>query len=229
MKTFGLVLLLVVSVAFIAASYVPKVREYRSLPLEKLIAEIEGHEQRIAALKQEILMSDRPDVGAELSVHVKAVPALQREIFVKRYRIESFAWFFAFLSFILLVWSRAKRVFSGRSVTRDEVLKDLAIDEAPPKEMYTDEWEFQQRTEGAFKTRKEAIEWLKTDPTLKCDYCGSRLRSTMTGKRESVQLVTFYKKVPEGAKDLRMVLGTFWITNAATELKCPGCGKLVKR
>ena len=83
--------------------------------------------------------------------------------------------------------------------------------------------------DGGFKTKKEAVDWLKLDPTLKCDYCGARLRSTMTGKREAVQLITFYKKVPPGAKDLRVVMGSYWFANAASELKCPSCNRLVKR
>jgi hypothetical protein len=99
----------------------------------------------------------------------------------------------------------------------------------PPREIYSDEWEFGRQHEGGFVSRDEAISWLRKDPLKRCEYCGGEMTPTSAGKREGIELVTFYKKVPEGARDLRVVLGSFWFVKAASELKCEGCERVVRR
>jgi hypothetical protein len=99
----------------------------------------------------------------------------------------------------------------------------------PPRDVYSDEWEFGRQHEGSFVSRDEAIAWLKKDPLKQCEYCGGEMKPTAGGPREGIELVTFYKKVPEGARDLRVVLGSYWFVKAAPELKCEGCERVVRR
>lgn len=99
----------------------------------------------------------------------------------------------------------------------------------PPRELYSDEFEFDRQHEGGFPSRDEAISALQRDPLKQCEYCGGEMNPTAGGAREGIELVTFYKKVPEGARDLRVVLGTFWFVKAASELKCEGCERVVRR
>ncbi|HLG18618.1 MAG TPA: hypothetical protein VI895_02240 [Bdellovibrionota bacterium] len=103
------------------------------------------------------------------------------------------------------------------------------VNEAPPKEEYVDDWEFRRKSEGGFKTREDAVEWLLQDPLRKCDYCGAELKASFEGDRDAVQLVTYYKKVPEGAKDLRIVLDSLWFARFASELKCSSCERVIRR
>ena len=49
------------------------------------------------------------------------------------------------------------------------------------------------------------------------------------GIHDEIQLITFYKKVPEGAKDLRIIWGALWFVNAAPELQCGNCAHKVLR
>ena len=134
------------------------------------------------------------------------------------------------LGFCLLLISNV----AGRAQVqqrKEEKEPEITIDvpEAPPREEYVDPYEFQTRSEGGFKTREEAVRWLLRDPLLTCDYCDSKLRSTFEGDREALELVTFYKRVPEGARDMRIILGSFWFAKAASELKCTGCQRVVRR
>jgi hypothetical protein len=101
--------------------------------------------------------------------------------------------------------------------------------EAPAREVYSDDWEFTRQREGGFLSRDEAVAWILKDPLKKCDYCGGEMKPASSGQREGIELVTFYKKVPVGAKDLRVVLGSFWFVKAASELTCVGCERTVRR
>jgi DNA-directed RNA polymerase subunit RPC12/RpoP len=133
------------------------------------------------------------------------------------------------MTFFLLVVRRLKHRQQQLPVSKGEAIDDLKVAIEPPREEYVEEWEFSRRITEGFQTKEEALGWLKQDPSLDCEYCGGRLRSTFTGEREAIQLVTFYKAVPAGAKDLRVVLGSFWFPKYATELRCSRCGRLVQR
>jgi len=106
---------------------------------------------------------------------------------------------------------------------------EFDITDFSAREEYVDEWDLKRKLEDGFVTREEALQWMSKDPLLTCDYCGAKLRSTFSGTRESLEFVTYYKKVPSGAKDMRIVLGSRWYAKAATELKCSGCERVVTR
>ncbi|MEZ4703758.1 MAG: hypothetical protein R3A11_00905 [Bdellovibrionota bacterium] len=105
----------------------------------------------------------------------------------------------------------------------------MDVHEFPPKEEYVDQLEFERKIQSGFAERSAAIEWLENDPLRYCDYCDSRNRPSPGSNREGIQLFTFYKRVPSGAKDLRIVLGSYWYTIPAKEMKCSSCGKTVLR
>jgi DNA-directed RNA polymerase subunit RPC12/RpoP len=128
-----------------------------------------------------------------------------------------------------MIAQRLRRQEQRMPLSQDQVIRDMQVAIESPREEYIDEWALQHKMQEAFKSKEEAIHYLKSDPMLNCDYCGSRLRSTFTGQRESIQMVTFYKAVPAGAKDLRVVLGSYWFAKHATELRCSQCGKVVQR
>ncbi|MCB0326215.1 MAG: hypothetical protein KDD52_01220 [Bdellovibrionales bacterium] len=114
------------------------------------------------------------------------------------------------------------RWFGGRSSSKE-------VYEFTPKEEYVESLEFERRIQSAFTNRDQAISWLEDDPLRFCDYCGDRNQPSPTSSREGIGLVTFYKRVPEGARDLRIVLGSYWFVFPASEMKCRSCGKTVIR
>jgi hypothetical protein len=130
------------------------------------------------------------------------------------------------LSFIHLPKSASRKREVTSAPTGEE---SVAVVVAQPREVYSDEWEYERQREGGFISRDEAISWMRKDPLKKCEYCGGEMRPTSAGQKEAVELVTFYKKVPEGARDLRVVLGSYWFVKAASELKCVGCERVVRR
>lgn len=231
MKKFLLFILFFSGLAFLIASHFTSFRGFKNFPLEKLISERDEYRKVIGEAKGKLAseQGSSKEAAQILTEKVNSLALLEKEIFFKRYHADALAWFIMVISAIVLLSTKLRGLFRVKSKTVDSVIEEMGIAEDSPREVYVNEWEFNQKIEGGFKTKREAIEWLKMDPSLKCDYCGSRLRSTLIGKKEAVQLVTFYKKVPEGAKDLRVVLGSFWFSNPATELKCPSCERIIRR
>jgi len=225
MKKLLCYIFILIGATFFIAGNFTDLRTYRDFPIDKLRTERDVYKNQLDGLKN---AEDYESVDKRKEIK-RDIVKIDAEIGLKRYRIDLIAIVLALVGIFGLFAMKFKILFQGRSRSMDAVIEDFEIEEESPKEFYVDEWEFNQRIEGGFKTKKEAVEWVKSDPLLKCDYCGARLRSTMTGRKEGVQLVTFYKKVPEGAKDLRVVLGSFWFANPATELKCPGCARMIKR
>lgn len=133
------------------------------------------------------------------------------------------------VSFLPLSRKRQEAVEMEEQPVAEREPREVGIYVAPPREVYVDEWEFERQQEGGFATREEAVAWLTKDPLKKCDYCGAEMRPTPESGREGLELVTFYKKVPTGAKDLRVVLASRWFVKAASELRCVGCERLVRR
>jgi hypothetical protein len=130
------------------------------------------------------------------------------------------------LSFLRISKTASKKREVAAAPTGEE---SIGVFVGQPRETYSDEWEYERQREGGFISRDEAINWMRKDPLKKCEYCGGEMRPTNAGQREGVELVTFYKKVPEGARDLRVVLGSYWFVKAASELKCVGCERVVRR
>ncbi len=98
--------------------------------------------------------------------------------------------------------------------------------EAPAREEYISEGDLPRRIETGFSSKKEALAWLQEDPGLVCEYCEGKMRIVTPG---TVQKITFYKKVPEGVKDRKVDLGTYWYARPASFLTCPKCGKEFRR
>lgn len=105
----------------------------------------------------------------------------------------------------------------------------LDVQQLPAREEYLDPWALTQRLEHGFADRESAIQFLRNDPSLVCDYCHGRMQARDSGKGEAIQLVTFYKTVPEGSKDMRLVLGSAWFVQYASHLRCAQCGKETQR
>jgi hypothetical protein len=228
-RKFILFFMLLAGVLFIVASQSKGFRSYKSFPLKKLYSEKSEYEKKISGLEEKARTDTTGQAVREISDIRSEMALMNREMKLKKYHADSVAGLAVVFAILGLALGFLKKKLSVKDKTIDTVLEDLDISEISPRELYVDDWEFRQKSEGGFRTKREAIEWIKADPALKCDYCGSRLRSTVTGDKEAVQLVTFYKKVPEGAKDLRVVLGSYWFTKSATELKCPSCERVVKR
>ncbi|MFH1018474.1 MAG: hypothetical protein V1798_09875 [Pseudomonadota bacterium] len=206
----------------------PQARKFHSFPKDEL--------QRIFhRLDTEVELRDRtmslPLGGAEVLKSMRddrlwSGFELQR----RKYRADTaIPLLAAFGLGLLLLSGVGGRVRTLRKERRDEPGTLVDVPEAPPREEYVDEYEFDKRSEGGFKTREEAVRWLVKDPLLTCDYCGSKLRSTFEGDREALELVTFYKRVPEGARDMRIILGSLWFAKAASELRCTGCQRVIHR
>jgi len=134
------------------------------------------------------------------------------------------------LGLAMLGWVGIKHLRSQHALQKDEDFDSMIqVTDAIPREEYVDEWEFKRRMEDGFFSREEAIQWISKDPYLQCDYCGSRLQSAFSGDPQQLEFVTYYKKVPNGATDMRIILGSRWYAKSATELKCVGCNRVIRR
>jgi len=231
MKKQLLFIIIVSALLFMGVSNFTAWRNFKDVPLNKLISDQEKIKKNISELKEQLsnLSSSSNEIAKKLADLAISNDLIEKEIFLKRYRFDSIALLLVILSGALLIVMTFRKLFKTKTKTRDSIIAELEIPEDMPKEIYVDDWEFQKRIENAFKTKREAIDWLKSDPTLRCDYCGARLRATITGKKEAIQLMTFYKKVPDGAKDLRVVLGSYWFAHPADELRCSNCERTIKR
>jgi hypothetical protein len=105
----------------------------------------------------------------------------------------------------------------------------VRVHEAIPSEAYVDEGEFYRRSQDAFPSKDAALAWFENDPLRICNYCGAQKMKPTRGHLDEIQLTTFYKKVPNTAKDLRIVLGSSWFIKPAQELQCDNCEQRVQR
>lgn len=105
----------------------------------------------------------------------------------------------------------------------------VRVTEAMPSESYVEESDFYRKSQDAFPSKDEALFWFENDPLRTCSYCGSPNMKPVRGQVDEVQLTTFYKKVPNTAKDLRIVLGSCWFVRPAGQLQCENCQQQVNR
>ena len=221
------IFLLVVSSLYLGAGYFTDLRSYQKLPSRDVTRQLtlvsidigelrkKGELQEVEKKKLFLLRGERTKIQAEM--------------FIRQYYVDQIVMLLFIISLFMLLASRLRTRGASVPGSKDAFIRDMDIETARPAEEYVDEWELEQRVTTGFPSKEAAIKWLKSDPMLKCDYCGAQLRSTFTGQREAVRLTTFYKKVPEGAKDLRVVLGSYWFAVHADELRCSQCGKVVQR
>ncbi|MEZ4846394.1 MAG: hypothetical protein R2877_05465 [Bdellovibrionota bacterium] len=105
----------------------------------------------------------------------------------------------------------------------------VRVTETIPAEAYVDEQEFYRRSQDAFPSKDAGLAWFENDPLRICSYCGSEAMKPVRGQTDEIQLITFYKKVPTSAKDLRIVMGSLWFVRPAEELQCENCEQRVRR
>lgn len=181
-------------------------------------------------LDQEIAAAlDSADGRRELSRLLREKRLVDLELFLRRFYLD--AWMAALgaaaLIFLFAQWVRGgNRVYEERRVRTAE---DLMVSEGQPREEYVDEYEFHRRLAGGFASREEALRWLNDSTASTCDYCGAKLIPPPGKPKSYIELVTFYKKVPAGAKDLRVVMGSGWFAHPAPEVVCGGCGRNLGR
>ena len=221
------ILLLILTVVYFVLGYFTDLRAYRDLPGRDLTRQLsmvsidisdlmkKGQLKEIEKKRLYLLRGDRAKVQAEM--------------FIRQYYVDQLVTLLFIIALFMVAAGRLRRLGESVPGSKDAMIRDMDVQVAQPGEEYVDEWELQHRQATGFESKEDAIRWLKSDPMLKCDYCGAQLRSAFTGQQEAVRLVTFYKKVPEGAKDLRVVLGSYWYAVHATELRCDECGRVVKR
>ena len=225
MRVLGVIFVAMASVFYIAVN-LPQMRRLAQLPDPALEQE---HRRLVISIAQQEQDLSTTESGSKILGQMRWN---YRWTFAewKRREFALSLWMPCFLLVgLVLVFRPLLRSLFGTSSPTDERIFSREVPEEPPREEYVDEYEFYRRSESGFKSREEAAAWLVADPMKKCDYCGTNLKPTMQGGREAVQLITFYKKVPAGAKDLRVILGTLWFANAASELKCPSCERIVRR
>lgn len=205
-------------------------RSFRSIPESDLLSRDQQLSLEIDTIKERAVAApkDSPEKRALYRLITERGKVLT-ELALRHYYIDQLATVLLIMLLFLMVANRLKSRQQTLPGSKAQAIRDMNVFIENPREEYIDEWELRRRIEGGFRSKEEATQWLKNDPMLKCEYCGGQLRSTFTGDRESVQLITFYKNVPEGAKDLRVVLGTYWFPKHANELRCSQCGKTVQR
>jgi|GEM_PF-4770538 len=103
------------------------------------------------------------------------------------------------------------------------------LKEMIPTERYIDTFEFERLAMSGFPKKVDALRWFQQDRLRVCDYCGGDNKGAPGATPDQIQFCTFYKKVPEGAQDLRVVLGTVWNIHPSSLLQCTKCGKQSSR
>ncbi len=94
-----------------------------------------------------------------------------------------------------------------------------------PQEVYFSPGDLRRITEAGFLTKKEAIDWLRFNPFFWCSYCGGRLKREYVGK---IQKVTFLRKPPDGAMDLKITLAELCYAYPVPKVKSVRCGRIVE-
>ncbi len=169
-------------------------------------------------------------MGSDLETNPDRKQSIQREVLYYRAELirRSFALDMLFpilavfgLGLIVLSFlSRAPAIRFNRKIRVTEIL---------PAEQYVDEGEYFRKKQEGFPSKEEAMVWYESDPLRVCNYCGSDTVKPVKGTQDEIQLVTFYKKVPQGAKDLRIIFGTHWFVWPTDQLHCEKCLQLVRR
>lgn len=160
--------------------------------------------------------------------HSRQIKRLKEELFwvsmqIKRdqFNIDGLFYLLGFLAVGLFVYVLVKDN-NKKSVTK-------RIKELTPTEKYVDEYEYERARLSGFATKEDALNWFAQDQLRRCEYCGGRNVPTSDSNPDQVQFCTFYKRVPEGAKDLRIVLGSVWNVVPAQNLICASCDRTVHR
>lgn len=219
MKRFLGIILLLVSIVSLSILHIPQISQLKNYPTPIL-----EQEKRDLQIQKDALSLTTSSMKDSRSTQLKIkIACYQVELYRRQYPWEWLAMAFGIFGVALIVLSVIKKRNPEQTVKKTRVV------EAMPSEIYVDEREFYQRRQDAFTSKEQALLWFESDPLKVCSYCGSSEVKPVRGHQDEVQLFTFYKKVPEGAKDLRIILGSFWFVKAASELQCENCKQKVVR
>lgn len=222
--------ILALCLLYLALMSFTNLRSYRSLPVAELNLKLQELSNVVAVIKR--THGGAPTDPKNRQEYYRTLGEQGKvwlELTIRQSYLDRLITILLTLTVVMLMALKIKERQSTIAGTPAEVLRDMDVMVDPPREEYIDEWELPNRAADGFASKEDAVHFLKNDPTLSCDYCGGVLRSTFTNKRESIAMVTFYKNVPTGAKDLRVVLGSYWFPKQATELRCGKCGREVHR
>ena len=154
---------------------------------------------------------------------------LRFEDAVRKFHLDSIAMLLLLLGIGGLIVSSARKRARREEYSRATAISKARIKTLPPKEEYITEYEMQNRVQTGYSSKEKAIEWLERDPLGVCDYCGEMMQAADGSAAQAVQLVTFYKAVPAGASDMRIVLDSLWFPVVAQKMVCSGCGRRLDR
>ncbi len=193
-------------------------------PLQKI------HPFPVEMLQEQTAAIDMEMVEVQGTTDQDLIPSLKAEktwivaeIWRKKLKVDFLLYVLLIISLGMIVWP----VLTQKSST--PMAKALAVQELLPTEEYVDELTFAQRSMSGFPTKDEALAWIRSDPFKACEYCKGKTRPAPGSNPDQIQLKTFYKEVPQGANDLRIVLGSIWLVRPAQEMVCRSCGRETKR
>lgn len=226
---FFITLFVLVTGAYLSGIFLP-VRPYRLVEmrlLQERVAEKRAEKGQVAIGSA---LSNRERDETLVSVD-REISALERELWFRKIRFDFVLPILGLTSifgiFLVLLGGRLGLLegFRLRGGNRD---LDRDAIELSPAEEYINESELHYRVEGGFATRRQAIAFIQSDAMRRCPYCGGLLSPKKTEGRFKIQPVNFFKKVPEGAIDRRLRLGSVWSVVNPPEVTCDGCQAVVK-
>jgi hypothetical protein len=227
MRSLGIILVTGSLIYFAFTRFTP-IHQYEGISLQEMETDFATLEAKLTRYAQSRSL---PEGGSEELIAMKDRKLwLGRAITCEKYQLNGkVLGLLIFGSLILILQILIPALRKLKQTGSTPFFSNLNVENFIAREEYVDDWELKRKMEDGFTTREEALQWMSQDPLLTCDYCGSKLKSTFTGDREALEFVTYYKKVPPGAKDMRIVIGSRWYGKAATELKCSGCDRLIHR
>lgn len=219
-KFFGILFIAIGIAAFVTFQF-PAVRQLSSYPTATLEQEQQGLQIQIDGLS----LSDN-------QIHKDRKNELQKDILAYKVELIRRRFFPVWASILFILVGIALLTVNfvrKKKIVSEMTSKKVRVTELMPSEIYVEESEYYRRRSDGFQTKEDALIWYENDPIRVCAYCGSNDVKPMPGQQDAVQLITFYKNVPQGAKDLRIILGSSWFVRAASMLECQKCNHRVTR
>lgn len=165
-------------------------------------------------------------LNKELKKQRKELKLIKLELILKKYKVTQILVGVAGATSLYLIITGAVLVinrYKNRKTLRKKVKGKIIVD--PPSEIYISPGDLKRKIETGFLTRKDAEDWLRYNPSFWCSYCGGMLKGEYLGR---VQKITFLRKPPEGATDLKIQLGEMWYAYPVSKAKCTKCGRIVE-
>lgn len=217
-KALGIILILVGIVLWTSVQ-MPAVKKLREYPTSMLTQEVKGMQIQLDAAK---LSGGSSDTSHSINLQKEKL-FYQIELARRNFGLNWLGIIFVLLGSGILALQFLNRTESVRRIAK------VRVTEVMPTEEYVDEGEHYRKSQEAFPSKDAALAWFESDPLRICNYCGAPAMKPVRGQADEVQHTTFYKKVPNTAKDLRIVLGSSWFVRPAAELQCDNCNQRVIR